>query len=107
MIAHLGMPKSIPAHLQNLSILFSWIWRDVILLDRAAKSSAYGPEYILVLEVLKVYPVFLFCSHRRNGFRKIINRYGHSVSPCMVSFCMEIGYVLPKYSPMYVVVDCK
>ena len=107
MIAHLGMPRSIPAHLQILFILFIWICRDDTLLARAAKSSVYAAEFISVLEVLKVYPLFPFCSHHRSGSRKIINRYRLSVSPCMVSLCMGIGCVLPKYSSMYVVVDCE
>ena len=37
---HLGMPRFIPAHLQYLSSLFNWNWRDVKLLDIAARSSA-------------------------------------------------------------------
>ena len=39
-MAHFGMPRSIPAHSQYLSSLFSWCWRDVKLLDIAARSSA-------------------------------------------------------------------
>ena len=66
-IAHLGMPRSIPAHSQNLSILSIWVWRDVTLLAKAAKSSTYTTEFILVLEVLKVYSLFPFCSHRSSG----------------------------------------
>ena len=54
-----------------------------------------------------MYPLFPICSHCRSGSRKIINRYGLSVSPCMVPLCIGIGCVLPKYSPMYVVVDCE
>ena len=45
-IAHLGMPRSICAHSQNLSNLSSWVWRDVALLDRMARSSAYVAEFI-------------------------------------------------------------
>ena len=65
-----------------------------------ARSSVYVAEFSLVLEVWKVYPLFPICSHRNSGFRKIMNRYGLSVSPCMVPLCMGIGCVLPKYSPM-------
>jgi hypothetical protein len=71
------------------------------------KSSAYAAEVILVLEVLKVYPLFPLSSHRKSGSRKIINRYGLSMSPCIVSIYMGIGCVLPKYSLMYVVVNCE
>ena len=66
-IVHLGMSRSIPALLENLSILSIWIWRDVILLARTAKSSVYATEFISVLEVLKVYSLLPFCSHRRSG----------------------------------------
>ena len=66
----------------------------------AARSSAYATEFSSVLEVWKVYPLFSICSHRNSGSRKIINRYGLNVSPCMVPLCMRIGCVLPKYSPM-------
>ena len=72
-----------------------------------AKSSAYAAEFILVLEVLKVYPLFHVCSHRKSGSRKIIKIYRLSVFPCMVPLYMGIGCVLPKYSPIYVVVDCE
>ena len=106
-IAHFGMPRSIPAHAQYLSSLFNWSWRDVSLLARIARSSAYAAELIFVLEVLKEYPLFPFCSHLRSGSRKIIKKYGLNVSPCMVPLCMGIGCVLPKYSPMNVVVDCE
>jgi hypothetical protein len=105
--AHLRIPKSILAHLQNLSILFSWVWRDVTLLAKAAKSLAYAAEFILVLEVLKVYPLFFYCNQRNSDSKIIINRYGLKVSPCMIPLCTGISCVLPKYSPIYVVVDCE
>ena len=63
MIAHLGMPISIPAHSQHLFIFSNWIWKDVTLLARSAKSSSYVAKFIVVLEVLYVYPFILFCSH--------------------------------------------
>ena len=37
--AHFGIPRSIPAHLQYLSSLFNWSWRDVKSLDITARSS--------------------------------------------------------------------
>ena len=40
MIAHFEMPRSIHAHAQYLLSLFSWSWRDVSLLARAARSFA-------------------------------------------------------------------
>jgi hypothetical protein len=39
-IAHLLIPKFIPAQLQNLSILVTWWGMDLMLPKRAAKSSA-------------------------------------------------------------------
>ena len=39
-IAHFGMPRSIPVHSQYLSSLLSWRWMDITLLDIAARSSA-------------------------------------------------------------------
>lgn len=53
-MAHLGTPKSMPAHSQNLSSLFSWISRDCRLLDIAAKSSVYATELMVSLDVPKV-----------------------------------------------------
>ena len=35
MTEHLGMPRSIPTHLQNLSSLLSWSCRDAILVTRS------------------------------------------------------------------------
>ena len=35
----------------------------------------------------------------KSGSRKIIKKYGLSVSPCIIPLCMRIGYVLSKYSP--------
>ena len=40
MIAHFGMPRSIPAHSQYLSNLSNCCWMDVALLDITARSSA-------------------------------------------------------------------
>ena len=39
-IAHFGMPRSIPVHSQNLSNLSNWCWMDVVLLDITPRSSA-------------------------------------------------------------------
>ena len=39
-IAHFGIPRSIPAHEQYLSSLFSWSWMHVSLLAMTTKSSA-------------------------------------------------------------------
>lgn len=105
MIAHLGMPKSIHVDSLNLSNLSYWNWRDVILLARAARSSTYVPDVIFVLEIFKAYPLFPLCTHHRNKTRKIIKRYGLNVLPCIVSLYMGIGCLLPKCSPMNVVVD--
>jgi hypothetical protein len=39
-IAHFEMLRSISAHSQYLSSLFNWNWRDVKLLDIAARPAA-------------------------------------------------------------------
>ena len=41
-----------------------------------ARSSAYAVEFIVILDVLSVYPYFPFCNHRKSGFRNIMNKYG-------------------------------
>ena len=53
-IAHLGMPRSILVHSQNLPSLSSCNCKDATLLARTAKSSAYAAEFNLVIAVLKV-----------------------------------------------------
>ena len=83
-IVHLGIPRSIPAHLQNLSSLLSCICRDVNLLAIVAKSLAYAAEEIFTLDVPNVYPLFPCCSHLRRGSKNMMNRYGLRVSPCIV-----------------------
>ena len=60
-----------------------------------------------MLEVLKVYPLFLCCSHLRSGSRKMIKRYGLKVSPCIVFLCIGIDCVLSKCSPINVILDCE
>ena len=98
--AHFGIPRSIPAHSQNLSSLFSCVCSDSSLLAIAARSSAYAADEILILDVPNVYPFFPCCSHLSRGSKNMINRYGLRVSPCIVPLCMGIGCVLPKCSPM-------
>ena len=82
--AHLGIPRSIFAHSQNMSSLFSCVCSDFNLLAIVARSSAYAPDEILTLDVLKVYPLSPCCNHRRSGSKNIINRNGLRVSPCIV-----------------------
>ena len=82
--AHLGVPRSIPAHLQNLSILFSCVCSVSSLLAIAARSSAYVADEILTLNVPKVYPLFPCCSHLMRGSKNMINRYGLRISHCIV-----------------------
>ena len=52
--AHLGIPRSIPAHSHNLFNLFSCTCNDFSLLAIAAKSSVYAADEILTLDVPKV-----------------------------------------------------
>ena len=84
-IAHLGIPRSIPAHSQNLSRMLSCICSDFNLLAIAAKSSAYAAEEIFTLDVPNVYPLFTCCDHLRRCSRNMMNMYGLRVSPCIVS----------------------
>ena len=105
MMAHFGIPKSIPAHSQYLSNLFNWVCIDWRLLVIAARSSAYAAELIVSLDVSNVYPFFHVCSHLRSDSRNIRKRYGLSVSPCIVPLCMGMGFVLPKCSPVNMVLE--
>ena len=54
MIAHFLIPKSIPAHSQYLSGLFSWDCSDVSLFAIIARSSAYAAVFIVTLDVPRV-----------------------------------------------------
>ena len=104
-IAHFGTPRSIPAHSQYLSSLFSWFCIDCRLFEMIAKSSAYAAELMVSLDVPSVYPFLPLCNHLSNGSKNIRNRYGLSVSPCMGPLCIGIGSVLPKCSPVNIVLD--
>ena len=48
---------------------------------------------------------FLFVAILSSGSKNIRKRYGLSVSPCMVPLCMGIGFVLPKCSPVNMVLE--
>ena len=104
-MAHLVTPKSMPAHSQNLSILFSCVCIDCGLLVSAARSSVYAAELTVICDVPKMYPFFPLCSHLRSGSNNIRKRYGLRVSPCMVPLCIGIGLVLPKCSPIGMVFE--
>ena len=54
MIAHFVIPKSIPAHSQYLSSLFSWDCSDVSLFAIVARSSAYAVVFIVILDMPSV-----------------------------------------------------
>ena len=54
-----------------------------------------------------MYPLFSCCNHLRSGSRKMIKKYGLTVSHCMVLLCIRIGRVLPKCSLVNVVVNCE
>ena len=71
----------------------------------AARSYAYAAELIVSLDVPNVYPFFPLCSHLSRGSRNIKKRYGPSVSPCIVPLCIGMGFVLPKCSPMNMVLE--
>ena len=80
-MAHFGIPRSIPAHSQYLSSLFSWVCIDLRLSEIIAKSSAYVAEFMVSLDVANVYSFFPLWSHFSRGSNNIRNRYGLSVSP--------------------------
>ena len=107
MMVHLGMPSSIPAHWQNLSILFICGCMYLISLVIVAKSSAYVVELSVYCDVLSLYPRLSLSNHLSSGSRDMINRYELSVSPCMVPLCMWIGLVLSKYDPKNIVDELK
>ena len=71
----------------------------------AARSSSYAAELIVSLDVLNVYSFFPLCSHLSRGSRNIRKRHGLSVSPCIVPFCIGIGFVFSKCSPVNIVLD--
>jgi hypothetical protein len=54
MMAHFGMPSSIPAHWQNLSILFICSCMCFILFVIMARSFAYAVELSVYCEVLSL-----------------------------------------------------
>ena len=62
------------------------------LFEKTAKSSAYAAELMVSLDVPSVYSFFSLCNYLSNGSKNIKNKYGLSVSPCMVPLC--IGMVL-------------
>ena len=72
-----------------------------------AKSFAYAAELIVILDVPNVYLFLLVCSQRNSGSKNMRKRYGLSVSPWMVPLCIGLGFVLPKWFPVYIVVDCE
>ena len=37
----------------------------------------------------------------------MIKKYGLRLSPCIVPLCIGISFVLPKYSPEKMVLDCE
>jgi hypothetical protein len=98
-MAHLGMPSSIPAYWQNLSILLICGCICFISFVIMARSSTYAAELRVYCDVLSLYPRLSLSS----GSRDMMKRYGLSVSPCMVPLCMWTGLVLPKCDPKNIV----
>jgi hypothetical protein len=92
-IAHLGIPSSIPTQRHNLSILLIYGCMDLMLFVIMARSSAYAAEFIIYCEsdVLRLYPRFPRSNHLSSGSRNMMERYGLSASPCMILLCMCIG----------------
>jgi hypothetical protein len=54
MMVHLGIPSSIPAQWQNLSILLICGWMALISFVIIARSSAYASEFIVCCDVLSL-----------------------------------------------------
>ena len=54
------------------------------------RSSTYAAKFIVILDVLSVYPYFQFCNDRRSGSRNIMNEYGLRVSPWIFLLCIGI-----------------
>jgi hypothetical protein len=50
-MAHFSMPKSIPAHSQNMSILSNRDYSARNLFEMITRSSAYAAKFIVVVEV--------------------------------------------------------
>ena len=107
MIAHFGILRSIPIHSQNFSTLFSCVCSDVSLFATIAKSTTYAAKFIVILDVLNVYPFLPLCIHLNSSSKNIIKRYGLRVSPCIVPRCIGIFCVLPKCSPINMVFECE
>ena len=55
-----------------------------------ARSPAYVAEFIIILDVLSVYPYFPFCNHCKSSSRNIMNKYGLRTSPWIVRLCIGI-----------------
>lgn len=95
-MAHFCALRSMPAQLQNLSILYSWVcidWRVFV----------YGAVVIFIFDVPDVKPLLPLCRYLNNSSRNIMNRYGLSVSPWMVPLWIGIGFVVPKFSLVNIV----
>ena len=107
MIAHFGIPRSIPTHSQNLSNLFSCICSDVSLFAIIARLSTYAAEFIVILDVPNVYPFLPLCNHLDSGSKNIIKRYGFRMSPYIVPYYIGIFCILPKYSIVNMVFECE
>ena len=76
-MAHLGMPSFIPAHWQNLSILFIYGCMYFISLVIMPKSSAYAAELsVYYSDVLSLFPKLPLSNHLSSGSRYMIKRYG-------------------------------
>jgi hypothetical protein len=102
-MAHLGIPNSILAYWQNLSILFICGCMCFISFMIIAKSSAYAAELSVYCDILSLYPKLPLSSHPSSGSRNMMKRYGLSVSPCIVPLCMYTGLVSSKYDPKNIV----
>ena len=88
-IAHFGIPRSIPTHSQYMFNLSSCICSDVSLFVVAAKSFPFVAKLILMFNVPNVYPFLPLCSHLSSGSRNIIKKTLPSK--------MSLTYFIEKY----------
>ena len=70
-----------------------------------ARSSTYVAKLPCIVNGLRVYPKLSLCEHLLRGSMNKINKQGLKMSLCMVSFCLCVDSVFPKYSPENMVVN--
>ena len=93
-MAHFERLRSMCDHSVSFCSLNICDWMCCMLSKIFARSSVYVVEVHVAVYVLKWYSMLSFSSHLNSGSKNIINKYGLSVSPCMVSRLIVIGDVV-------------